>query len=383
MIEITEKKDCCGCYACIQVCPRHSITMSVDEEGFDYPSVDTGTCINCGLCNKVCPQGTTSVTSLPLLCLATKHNSKDVQLESSSGGAFSQMAEQVLLSGGVVFGAAFDNEWNVVHRFVESVDELYKLRMSKYVQSRIGNAYREAENFLKTDRNVLFAGTPCQVKGLKLFLRKEYKNLLTVDFVCHGVPSHLAWKTYLNEVVNKGSNDSLGRKIQRIQFRNKCFGWEKFSFVLRYKKENAEKEISETLLENPYLRGFIHDLYLRYSCYYCNNKSFRSGSDITMCDFWGVKRTYPDLYDSKGLSGVTINTKHGAKFVEQLSWNKSEVSYQNLLKYNPSFEHSVSLPPFREYFFKCTHYIPFKYSVFIGLTYNKVFRILKNFISVR
>lgn len=380
MIEIKEKKDCCGCYACVQICPRHCIVMAADKEGFEYPIVNVETCINCNLCNKVCPQTKISVVSSPLQCFATKHSSKEVQQESSSGGAFTQMAEYVLNLGGVVFGAAFDEEWNVVHQYVESIDELFKLRMSKYVQSQIGNAYCETENFLNLGKIVLFVGTPCQIRGLKSFLRKDYPNLLAVDFVCHGVPSHLVWKKYLNEVVktNKGQYNDFGSIVHSIQFRNKCLGWENFSFVLRYKdKEKIEQQINETLFINPYLKGFIHDLYLRYSCYHCKNKSFTSGSDITMCDFWGVKETYPELYDSNGLSGVTVNTKHGQQFIEQLSLNRFEVDYQNLLRFNPSFEQSVSLKPFRKYFFRCVNYLPFKYSVFIGLVYNKVFRIFK------
>lgn len=244
MLQITNKQDCCGCYACIQKCPKQCIKMESDEEGFEYPIIDKEQCINCGLCNKVCPQTTLSDSKQPINIYAIKHPDQEIQLQSSSGGAFSLIAEWVIQKGGIVFGAIFDDNWNVIHGYTESISGLEKLRMSKYVQSKIGLSFIHTENFLKRGKIVMFVGTPCQIHGLKLFLRKDYENLITVDFVCHGVPSPKIWETYLNKTAKLNN-------IQQISFRNKKLGWENYSFVLQYKKQ---KSLSETLRKNPYLR---------------------------------------------------------------------------------------------------------------------------------
>ena len=183
MLQITNKQDCCGCYACVQRCPKQCIRMESDEEGFEYPIIDKEQCINCGLCNKVCPQTNTSYSKQPINIYAIKHPDQEIQLQSSSGGAFSLIAEWVIQKGGVVFGAIFDDNWNVIHGYTESISGLEKLRMSKYVQSKIGLSFIHTENFLKKGKIVMFVGTPCQIHGLKLFLRKDYENLITVDFV--------------------------------------------------------------------------------------------------------------------------------------------------------------------------------------------------------
>ena len=400
MIKVENPVDCCGCNSCVQKCPRHCISMVDDKEGFWYPYVDEEACIHCGLCEKVCPQINIENSSKPLGVYALKHGDLKIQLNSSSGGAFSVLAENVINNGGVVFGAAFDGKGNVVHEKVDNIKDLDKLRMSKYVQSYIGDSFIEVERFLKNEKLVLFVGTPCQIHGLKLFLRKNYQNLLCVDFICHGVPSPKVWQQYLNETLALGEKNTVSFfcspcfskrnvLVKDVQFRNKRLGWEKFSFVLHYKlaeptgdsEKNSvssplyiEREINETLFKNPYLRGFIHDLYLRPSCYECRNKAHKSFSDITMGDFWGVKNTYPELYDSNGVSCLIVNTKHGLQFLSELKVPFSEVDYQKVLSYNPSIIKAVKCPPFRKLFFKFMGKIPFKKLVLIGLAYNKIFR---------
>lgn len=404
MIEIKDKKDCCGCYSCVQKCPKHCIAMIADEEGFYYPKIDTTVCINCGLCESVCPQIHASSHKKPLNCYAIKHPSKEIQLASSSGGAFSLLAEYVLGQNGVVFGAAFDKDWNVVHKYIEDVKQLDELRMSKYVQSNIGNSFKNAHTFLKNGRLVLFVGTPCQIHALKLFLKKDYENLIAVDFVCHGVPSEKVWQEYLKQLFavrrkNTVSSFFIPKSISErnalircIQFRNKRLGWEKFSFVLQLNLaeptgdseknsvsppvNNHKEFINETLYKNPYLRGFIHDLYLRPSCYVCKNKGSSSESDITLADFWGIRQTYPQLFNDKGISCVTINTSKGERFLGDTKIHKTEVDFKQVLKFNPSFMGSVKKPPFRNYFFKLMHFISFRYLVLFGLGYNKILRLL-------
>ena len=235
MIRIVDKKKCCGCGACAQRCPRKCITMHTDKEGFAYPVVDTGQCTNCGLCEKVCPVINQQPEQQPIATYAAINSNNMVREHSSSGGIFTLLAEEAINNGGVVFGAAFNKKWEVEHIFVDNANDLKRLRGSKYMQSDIGNSYAMAEKFLKEGKEVLFSGTPCQVAGLKRFLRKEYKNLKTVDFVCHGTPSPLVWRKYLNEVCH-ANNISV---ITDIQFRNKAEGWKNYSFQIKYTNNNC------------------------------------------------------------------------------------------------------------------------------------------------
>lgn len=243
MIEVVRKQDCCGCTACKSVCPRQCITMEEDSEGFLYPIVDRSKCVDCHLCEKVCPMSNVRDERRPLSIYAFKHNSDEVRMRSSSGGMFSLLAEHVLSRGGVVFGAAFDEEWEVAHKYIESAEELDGLRRSKYVQSRMGESYSHVLNFLKAGRLVLFAGTPCQIAGLLRYVRKDYANLLTMDFVCHSVPSPKVWRKYLKEeCARKGTagKNSVFKSlksvplIKGINFRDKSVGWKKFSFSLSF-----------------------------------------------------------------------------------------------------------------------------------------------------
>lgn len=199
MIDIIQKQDCCGCEACVQICPKGCMCMVEDTEGFLYPQVDKSVCVNCGLCEKVCPVIHQNKSRTPLKVYAAKNMDEEVRLKSSSGGIFTLLAESVIKRGGVVFGAKFDDEWMVVHDYTDNIEGVAAFRGSKYVQSIIGNAYRKVEQFLKSGRMVLFTGTPCQIAGLKKYLRKEYKKLLAVDLVCHGVPSPKVWQMYLEE----------------------------------------------------------------------------------------------------------------------------------------------------------------------------------------
>ena len=249
MIQIKDKSVCCGCSACVQICPKQCISLKEDKEGFLYPTVNHAFCVECGKCEKVCPELHPFEVHEPLKVYAAKHQDDAVRKVSSSGGIFTLLADMVIDEGGVVFGACFDSDWSVVHDFTETHEGLQAFRGSKYLQSRIGNTYRQAEVFLKAGRKVLFTGTPCQIAGLKKYLHKDYENLLAVDFVCHGVPSPLVWKKYLEEIIacqceknsvllhsnpfisERGSMAGI-RKIDAISFRNKNLGWKKYSFAL-------------------------------------------------------------------------------------------------------------------------------------------------------
>lgn len=323
MIEIKEKGDCCGCNACVQRCPKSCITMQEDYEGFLYPIVNKEACVDCGICEQVCPVINQAEERTPLSVYAAKHKNEQIRLASSSGGAFTAIAEYILDNGGVVFGARFNKDWSVIHSYTETKDGLADFRGSKYVQSYIGESYKEAETFLKAGRKVLFSGTPCQISGLKRFLRKEYKNLLTVDFVCHGVPSPGVWREYLKEETNRQysknkstlyQSDKIIKTIyiNNISFRNKRLGWKNYSLTFTLSipnKHGYQKTIfySSSRYHNPFLKGFLRDLYLRPSCHYCVAKGFRSGSDLTIADFWSINKYIPQENDKKGYSLLFIH----------------------------------------------------------------------------
>lgn len=345
MISIYNKEECCGCNACVQACPKQCIIMEADNEGFLYPSVNKESCIECGLCKKTCPVINQDKECKPIFTLAATNRNQKTRLESSSGGIFTALAEESIKNGGVVFGAAFNKDWGVEHIFIENEEGLSRLRGSKYVQSRIGESYKQTKAFLDAGREVLFSGTPCQIAGLKRYLRKEYENLKTVDVVCHGTPSPEVWRKYLEEV-------SLEHNIARItdiQFRDKTKGWKEFSLSIRYiDTDGVERIFRESLNENIFMKCFLSNLCLRPSCYSCPARSGKSGSDITLADLWGAEHICPDLDDDKGISLILLRNKdfklHNSEY--------QEIEYAQALKHNPAIESNVSIPEKRKKFFK-------------------------------
>lgn len=370
MINIQRKEDCVGCNACVQRCPTSCISMKEDEQGFLYPIVDTNRCINCHLCEKVCPVINQSEARKPLKVFAAKNNNKEVKRLSSSGGVFFALAETIIKESGVVFGAKFNDNWDVVHDFAERLEDVRAFQGSKYVQSRIGDSFAKAEQLLKTGRKVLFTGTPCQIAGLKRFLLKNYDNLITADVVCHGVPSPLVWRDYLHYITHP-QNGSDGKKdlkstediklceVSRISFRDKRIGWSKYGFSVytnnqicihhtdshSLKNKPEERELLfETLDKNLFMQGFLKNLYLRPSCYECPAKCGKSGSDISLGDFWGIKNTQPQDYDSTGVSLFLAYTHTGLEIPQQMDDRKAQYSsstYTAAIVGNPAIEHSV------------------------------------------
>lgn len=346
MINILDKSKCCGCEACVQVCPKNSISLERDLEGFLYPRVNHETCIDCKLCEKVCPILNQYDERRPLHTLSVLNSDEKVRIESSSGGVFTYLAEIILKEGGVVFGAYFNSDWDVVIGSAHSIEEISKFRGSKYLQAVVGNSFKECEGYLKKGKTVLFSGTPCQISGLKHFLRKPYQNLLTVDFVCHGVPSPGVWKQYLYEKV--GSDLSA---IHDVRFRDKRKGWRKFNFVLEFSKDDNVFKIATEHYRNTYMRAFLSDLILRPSCYSCNFKCGRSHSDITIADFWGAEHFVPEVDDDKGLSIVMINNEDWHSIFDNNRITCHPVNYKDIQVYNTAiFKPSVPHPK-REVFF--------------------------------
>lgn len=325
MINIKNKKECCGCSACVQRCPKRCISMENDSEGFLYPKVDTSKCIDCHLCEKVCPIINQDEPRTPLDVYAAKNPDESVRFASSSGGIFSMLAERTIERGGVVFGACFDDNWQVIHTYVEKKQNLNVFRGSKYVQSKIGETFKLAELFLKSGREVLFSGTPCQISGLNHYLCKQYDNLLTVEVVCHGVPSPKIWREYLSSLnlANIGS----------ISHKDKSTGWRSYSFTIKDTKNDVV--FTERASENKYLIAFIRNLTLRPSCFSCPAKAGKSRADITLADYWGVEEIIPQMDDNQGVSFVCGNSKKGIACINQVGISLLQVEYQRSIKYNP------------------------------------------------
>lgn len=346
MIDIRHKKDCCGCEACVQKCPKRCISLSLDEEGFLYPKVDISNCINCHLCEKVCPIiNCDSILPAinPIQSLAVKNRNDNVRMNSSSGGVFISIAKHIIDKEGVVFGAIFDDEFEVKHTYCQSLSEIHPMMRSKYVQSRIGNSFSKVESFLKQGKTVLFTGTPCQIAGLRTYLGKDYPNLFTVDIVCHGVPGPGIWRRYLNDL----RHDS---KVSSISFREKNgYSWSHYGLKIAAADQILYKDYASN---NAYMRAFLSNNSLRPSCYACKHKR-RSGADITLGDFWGIKNILPEFADETGISMVVINTNKGSLLFKSLQdLETRSVDTSILINCNSSFGQSSPIPLSRRRFFR-------------------------------
>lgn len=306
---VKNKTDCCGCYACSNICPVNAIDMCSDEEGFWYPVILQDKCINCRQCEKVCPTYNRPDSFSAKSSFGCYANKSEELMSSSSGGVFSVIARKIISCGGIVCGAAFNEEMEVVYTIIDSEQDLIRLKGTKYVQSRIGTVYSEIEQLLKTGKQVLFSGTPCQVAGLKSFLKKDYENLFCIDLICHGVPSPEVWRRYLCEI----SND---KKVKNVVFRNKSKGIS--NITLDYTLENGEV-IQEKYSDSLYIKGFIQNLYLRPSCFECKFKGIDRCSDMTIGDFWAMKEYHPSEYQENGVSAVIIHSDKAEKLFAKIS----------------------------------------------------------------
>lgn len=368
-IAITDPHDCCGCTACASVCPRGCITMKENSEGFLYPSIEENTCIGCGLCIRVCPVISQSSARRPVEVYAVKHPDGKIREGSASGGAFPLLASAILEKGGLVFGSRYDNDMEAVHDSAGTPDEASAFIGSKYLQSRMENCYGRIRTALREGRPVLFTGTPCQVAGLNHFLaagagKIPLDRLLTVDLICHGAPSPGVWRRYLAEekaaLEAKGFSDV---SIEEVRFRDKeegRAGWKGYNFKIFFRAADPSGAVSRPILsekgkaENLFIRGFLADFYSRPSCYRCPAREFRSGSDLTIGDFWGIGDLRPDFDDDRGVSAVLVNTEKGRAFFAGIRCDRLEMNYEDVLRRNRCLETSVSEPAARASFFAST-----------------------------
>lgn len=286
---------------------------------------------------------------------ACQNKDSAVRAQSSSGGIFWMLAKYVLDQQGIVCGAAFDEEWQVVHTCAKTEEDARKFIGSKYVQSRIGTTYQEVKGYLEQKRPVLFSGTPCQVAGLYAYLGKRPENLYTVDLICHGAPSRSVWREYLQEI-------RQGRTIQAINFRDKTEGWLKFSLKIDFTDGSSYRK---NLQEDLYMRGFLQDMYLRPSCYCCKFRGWDRDADLTLADFWGVEVHMPELFDDQGTSLVITHSQAGETLLRELTQlERKKILPEIVEKTNPSVITSVELPQKRSAFFEkrkknesLTHYL--------------------------
>lgn len=319
--------------------------MEPDYEGFLYPQVDKEKCVRCHLCETVCPVCNKDSREKTVEAYAAYTKNADTLHNSSSGGIFSEIAEYILKQNGVVFGASFSEDFTVKHTLIESIDNLEILRGSKYLQSDMNSCYVQAKQMLDAGRLVLFSGTPCQVEGLIMFLKRDYSNLITQDVICHGVPSPLVWKKYIAWL-----ETSMNSRIVYANFRDKKDGWSDFGLRIGF---SNGMEYRKRLTEDIFMQGFLENIYLRPSCYCCHFKTMHRASDFTLGDFWGVRHVCPQMEHSDGTSLVWLNTEKAKKIWTELE-NKvicEKVDLLKSIKYNIAAVESVSIPKKREQFF--------------------------------
>lgn len=330
MEKIIEKELYCGCHACFNACPQEAITMQPDNKGFLYPVINNDKCIDCGICKQSCPVLNNKDEKKDPLAYACFNKNENERTDSSSGGIFILLAKQIIKKGGLVFGAAFDEEFNVCHKFIDSEDGIKQFMGSKYVQSTIGVTYQKAKKFLEQGRYVLFSGTPCQISGLYSFLKKDYEKLYTQDIICHGVPSPKAWRRYL-----KYQTDKHKGNIESVYFRNK----ECSRALSQMKILFNNKAYNSIPAKDPFLISFSKSICLRNTCYNCSFKGENRVSDITLADFWGIDKILPEINDDKGISLVITNTEKGKELFGSI---KKDIVYQETdllaaIKYNPAY----------------------------------------------
>ncbi|WAM33628.1 Coenzyme F420 hydrogenase/dehydrogenase, beta subunit C-terminal domain [Caldicellulosiruptor morganii] len=325
-LSLISKKMCTGCYACYNVCKNQAIEIEMTDDGFYKPFISKEKCANCGICVEKCPALYPEYlnNAEPKFYMGWSRN-KQIRKSSSSGGVFSEIALYVLENGGIVYGAAWDEFLEVEHIKVDSVDKLYLLRGSKYIQSKVGLVYREIKEVLEnTQKIVLFVGTPCQVAGLKKFVNNQ--RLITCDLICHGVSSYIPFKSFV-----KSFND----EIKKVDFRDKITGWRNYSLTYYGKK----RKFSNVHYRDKFFVGYLKNYYLNEACYSCPFSRLPRQGDITLGDFWGIEKEY-DIKD-EGVSLIIANNSVGIHVIEELRRN-NRIELKEVEK-DKAIEHNIRI----------------------------------------
>lgn len=340
MIQITDKKNCCGCSACGDVCAHKAISFKTDIEGFWYPEVDTAKCSDCGLCEKVCP--VINVEKLkkndfpqPKNAIAAIHKNMKVRWDSTSGGAFSALAETMYEQAGYVGGAVYNEDFSVSNFVSNNSNDLSRLRSSKYLQSNAEGLYRQIKQLLKEGEKVLACGTPCQMAALRAYLGKDYDNLIIVDFICRGVNSPKVYRAYLDSLEKQ-----YGGKVVYVKAKNKELGWRNLTRKVTF--DNG-KSYYGVRMDDDFRRGYHTNVFCRPSCYDCPFKDFPRIADITIGDYWGIERVDKNLDNNIGTSMILLNSSKGVQYFEKtkdkLEW--IETKFEDILPGNPALLTSI------------------------------------------
>lgn len=305
MTEVFESKNkCCGCTACAASCPFGAITMVRDDEGFQYPQIDSARCTDCGICRKVCAfNNVPAEKPASQAVYAAKHKSDAVKMTSTSGGVFTALSDTVLERGGTVYGAAYSDDMHVRHERATTNEQRDAFKGSKYAQSDLNTIFSMVKSDLNDGKTVLFSGTPCQTDGLRNFLKYETQNLILCDMICYGVPSPIIWEEHVLFLEKKHKSCLVS-----YTFRSKKYGWNKPVEEGTYQNGRTD---SKSLVSQIFMRLFYQRRILRPSCHVCPYTCSRRPSDITIADFWGIEKNMPDFYDRHGVSLVLVNTDKG------------------------------------------------------------------------
>ena len=352
MIQITNKMDCCGCNACGDACSHNAISFQTDIEGFWYPVVNRKKCVDCGLCEKVCPElhiaelkKNDSPTSLHTI--AAIHKRMDIRWDSTSGGAFSALADGTYEQGGYVSGAVYREDFSVRNFISNHPEDLARLRSSKYLQSNAEGLYREIRDLLRKGEKVLACGTPCQMAALRSFLRKDYDNLVIVDFICRGVNSPKVYRKYLDSLEKK-----YGGKVVYVKAKNKELGWRNLTRKVVFDNGQVYYGVR---MDDDFRRGYHTNVFCRPSCYACKYKGFPRMADITIADYWGIEKVDKNLDNNIGTSLILLNSRKGEAYFERikdkLEWK--ETAFESILPGNVALTAPIAPAQIdREAFFK-------------------------------
>lgn len=323
MIDIKQKSDCTSCHACYNICPKNAIKMTEDNEGFKYPVIDRSLCTKCYLCDKVCHAKTENKRKGQFdrpIVVAAQSRDADIRIASASGGIFSELAKIVLNQSGYICGAIYDENWMVKHILTNDENELENIRSSKYLQSDINLIYKEIEKKIIEKYKVLVCGSPCQIAGLRAYLKNEYENLITCDFICRGMNSPKMFRKYIDSIQGKYKS-----QITKIKFKNKTYGWRNFSTRIDF--ENGKRYMGRRY-EDSYMIGYLkYNAFMRPSCYDCKFKDLPRYGDLTLADFWGIEKIDKKLADNRGTSLLLINSEKGKKIFELI---KKRVIYKEI-----------------------------------------------------
>lgn len=344
MIDKVSVQNCALCGACFNACPVDAISFSKAYLDFRYPEIDMTRCVHCNQCEKACPVlGSKSKpeNGYPI-AFASKSNDDSVRLHSSSGGAFFELASQMLRDGGYVCGAVFDESFHVRHIVSNTQEDIFRMMGSKYAQSDVGYCYREIKEKLNAGEKVLFSGCPCQVAGLRTYLGKSYKDLLLVELICHGIPSDQMLQTYIHMQEKK-----YGAKLKRMEFRNKAKGWH--NSAVRMEFEN-HRIYSIPYTADAYTIGFLRNISLKSSCYDCHFRNFTAGSDIILGDLWGAEVELPED-DNKGVSAILVNSGNGMDILDRCNLALTPDNVETIIKYNRNLLCSAAPSPQRSSFY--------------------------------